>query len=210
MTAARPARGAAAGAILAVTALLAAGCGGSEQAAQQREGGPAQAARGVRKLPAPRGAAAEIAPTRTQSARRQRGLVDDEISASAAKPEDPCALVSRAQAQAILGAATRAPVPAPQGPTCIYATRDARRQVTIAVQAAPGTPGAAASAIGPRALRDRMRVRVGARHAYCGVAGTPTLLMPLGEGRIIVVAAPCPVAAAFAADALSHASRSRH
>lgn len=190
------------GAMLALTAALAAGCGGSQPRHTQRETGPVQAARGVRRLPAPHGAAADIAPTATQTARQRRGLVEDEVAASAARREDPCALVSRAQAQAILGAAMRAPVLAPQGPTCIYSTRGDRARVTLAIQA----PGAT---LPLKALRDRMRVRVGDRHAYCGIAGAPTLLMPLGAGRLIVVAAPCPIAAAFAADALSHASRGR-
>lgn len=203
--------GAFAAAMLACTALLGAGCGESKR---QPDATSTQAARGVRPAPAARGAAAQaggrdrhppvirgaaIAPAATQRARRPRGAIDDEIAASGARPADPCALVDRASAQAIVGVALRAPVLAPQGPTCIYAALHSKMQVTLAVltRLPAGPPP-------QRTLSHRMRVRVGGRHAWCGVAGAPTLVLALARGRFISVGAPCPIAAAFAARALSH------
>jgi len=125
-------------------------------------------------------------------------MINDEVSASGAKPAGLCALVAQGSAQAIMGTEVRAPVLAPQGPTCIYSTRDSKRQVTLAIETT--TPK------GPPPqdrLRHRMRVKVGGRHAFCGVAGSPTLIVPLHGGRYLTVGAPCPIAAAFAGHALT-------
>lgn len=207
-------------ALLAAAALSAVGCGGSSAPhGSQAEGvGPhgeaTQEATGVRPpaatLPseakgvaADGTAAADVGATVRQRARHPRGAIDDEIAASAATLPNPCALVTKAQAQAIMQSATRAPVLAPQGPTCVYASRDSKQQVTISILSGP-------RAFAHRArLSDRMRVKVGGRHAYCGVAGGPTLRMALGRGRVIDVSAPCPIAAAFAADALSRLGATR-
>lgn len=161
------------GALLAAAALSVVGCGGG---------------------------AADGGATATQRARHPKGAIDHEVAASAVRPSNPCALVTMAQAQAIMQSAIRAPVLAPQGPTCIYASRASMQQVTISILS--GLHATAYEAT----LRDRMRVKVGGRHAYCGVAGGPTLRMPLRDGRLIDVSAPCPIAAAFAADALSRLS----
>lgn len=132
-------------------------------------------------------------------ARTQVGMIDDEVSATGAKTLDPCSLVSRAQAQAILGKPVGQPVDAPQGPTCIYTPQGAKSLVTVAVVATDF------SKIQPQAhLRDRMSVTVSGRAAYCGVAGAPTMIVPLTPGRFLTVTAPCPIAASFATKALSH------
>lgn len=188
----------ASGALLASAALLSAGCAGS--GSRGPNGEPTQAARGVQRLPKAEGHAADVRATGPQRARQPHGLVDDEVAASGAKLPDPCALVSRAQAQSILHAAVSAPVLAPQGPTCVYASRNSKQQVTLEVES-----GLDAVALRPK-LHDRMRVKVGSRHAYCGAAGVPVLRIPVSGGRIISVSAPCPIAAAFAGDALSHLS----
>jgi len=198
---------------------LAAGCGGSSgQAGGSAAGASTQHARDVRPVPAQQGSSAPqsrsaprdrsaasgpqaaVRPTGAQRARRQRGMIDDEVSASGAKQPNPCALVDRGEAQRIMGAAVQRPVLAPQGPTCIYRMRDSKRQVTIALQSSPpaGRPE-------QDRLTHRMRVRVAGTHAYCGIAGQPTLILPLRGRRFIAVAAvPCPLAAAFAARALAH------
>lgn len=136
---------------------------------------------------------------RPVKARTQVGMIDDEVSATGAKTLDPCSLVSRAQAQAILGKPVGQPVDAPQGPTCVYTPRGAKTIVTLAVIATDF------STLRPQAhLRDRMSVTVSGRAAYCGVAGAPTMIVPLAPGRFLTVTAPCPIAASFAAKALSH------
>jgi hypothetical protein len=136
---------------------------------------------------------------RPVKARTQVGMIDDEVSATGAKTLDPCSLVSRTQAQAILGKPVGQPVDAPQGPTCIYTPQGAKSLVTVAVVATDF------SKIQPQAhLRDRMSVTVSGRAAYCGVAGVPTMIVPLTPGRFLTVTAPCPIAASFATRALSH------
>jgi hypothetical protein len=136
---------------------------------------------------------------RPVKARAQVGMIDDEVSATGAKALDPCSLVSRAQAQTILGKPVGRPVDAPQGPTCIYTPQGAKSLVTVAVIATNF------STIQPQAhLRDRMSVTVSGRAAYCGVAGAPTMIVPLTPGRFLTVTAPCPIAASFATKALSH------
>ncbi len=170
-------------------------------------GARVQAARGVRPVSQqPRGAGqarvtGDVRPTsrRPVKARAQVGMIDDEVSSTGAKALNPCSLVSRTQAQAILGKPVGQPVDAPQGPTCVYAPRGAKTQVTVAVVATNF------STLKPQAhLRDRMSVTVSGRPAYCGVAGSPTMIVPLSTGRYLTVTAPCPIAASFAAKALSH------
>ncbi len=108
-------------------------------------------------------------------------------------------LVSRAEAQAILGKPVAAPVSAPQGPTCIYKLNGTARVVTLAVESLRF------SKVKPQSqLRDRMSVTVRGHTAYCGVAGAPTMILPLTAGRFLAITAPCPVAATFAATALTH------
>jgi hypothetical protein len=138
-------------------------------------------------------------PKHPVKAREQAGTVDDEINSSGAKPLDPCALVSREEAQAILHKPVGKPVSAPQGPTCIYSPQSSKSVVTLAVESQKF------SKVEPQAqLRDRMSVTVSGHTAYCGVAGTPTMILPLSAGRFLAISAPCPIAATFAAKALTH------
>jgi hypothetical protein len=107
----------------------------------------------------------------------------------------PCGLVSEAEARAILGPVEE-PLEAPQGPTCIYRSRDGSSFVTLALQ------NADMSAL-KRQLRSRQAVDVAARTAYCGNHGQPTLYLPLGGGRVLSVAGQCEDARRFAARALA-------
>lgn len=107
----------------------------------------------------------------------------------------PCNLVTRAQASAILGAPIQQPLEAPQGPTCIYRSKDGASFITLAVQTAD-------FAKLRRQLRHSERVEVSNRTAYCGKFGQPTLYLGLAAGRVLSVAAPCDVAKRFATKAL--------
>jgi hypothetical protein len=123
---------------------------------------------------------------------------DDEVNSSGAKTQNPCTLVSRSQAQAILGRHLDAPVDAPQGPTCIYRARGSSGQITLAVDSTEF------STVKPQAqLKDRMSLTVAGHAAFCGSAGGPKLILPLSVAKFVVITAPCPVAAAFAVRALS-------
>ncbi len=111
------------------------------------------------------------------------------------KRESPCALVTKKQAETIVGAALLDPLEAPQGPSCIYRDRGGKTFVSVAIQ-----PG------GFEALRgeiDRLRrVSVADRQAYCGVHGAPMLYLPLAQGRVLSVSAHCGVAKRFASTAV--------
>jgi hypothetical protein len=107
----------------------------------------------------------------------------------------PCNLVTRRQAQAILGAPLLDPVEAAQGPTCIYRSKNGRSFVTLAVQALDFAK------VKPR-LRVPRRVTVGDRTAYCGTYGQPMLYVPLSGGRVLSVAGRCAIARRFASRAV--------
>jgi hypothetical protein len=106
----------------------------------------------------------------------------------------PCDLVTAAQAGAILGAKVRV-TEAPQGPTCIYQTPGVDGFVTLAVQATAITQL-------KRNMRGVRRVQVSDRDAYCGTYGRSMLYVPLSRGRVLSIAAACPVAQQFAATAV--------
>jgi hypothetical protein len=162
-------------------------------------GARVQAGRGVTPISKFLGAD-QVRPTRRGPvrARAQAGMIDDEVSTTGAKALNPCSLVTRAQAQAILGKPVGQPLDAPQGPTCIYTAQGFKGPITLAVVATDF------STVKPQAhLRDRMSVTVSGHAAYCGVAGSPTMVVPLTPGKFLTVTAPCPIAASFAAAALS-------
>lgn len=109
----------------------------------------------------------------------------------------PCTLVTKSQAQAIVGAPLLAPVQAPQGPTCIYRSRSGDSYVTLAVQSL------SFAKIKPL-LRQRTHVAVSDRTAYCGNYGKPMLYVRLSPGRLLSIAAPCRVAKQFASQAIEN------
>jgi hypothetical protein len=157
-----------------------------------------QTARNVHPVPQALGAG-KIIPSQSSpvKARQPSGSVDDEVNASGAKTLDPCTLVTREEAQTIVGKPVGEPVDAPQGPTCIYSIQGAKAPVTLAVQALHF------STVKPQSqLHDRITLTLAGHGAYCGVAGTPTLIVPLSAGRFLSVVAPCPIAASFATKAL--------
>jgi hypothetical protein len=108
---------------------------------------------------------------------------------------DPCMLVSRAEAQTILGGPIKSPVEAPLGPTCIYRSAGTKSVVTITVES---TNFAAIRAH----IRHRTQHDVGGHTAYCGIYGQPTAFVPLAGGRILSITAPCAIGIRFAAKAL--------
>jgi hypothetical protein len=110
---------------------------------------------------------------------------------TAGKSQNPCALVTKAQAQKILGGKLLDPVSLPQGPTCIYRSRSNQRFATLSVQAQD-------FALLRKQLHRAQRVQVASHRAYCGVYGRPMLYLPLSGNRVLSVAAPCDTAVAFA------------
>jgi hypothetical protein len=108
---------------------------------------------------------------------------------------DPCMLVSRAEAQAILGRPIDSPVEAPLGPTCIYQAMGAKSFITLAVESIDF------ARIKPH-IRARAQFNVSGRTAYCGTYGQPTTFVPLASGRVLRIIAPCGLGTRFAAKAL--------
>lgn len=108
---------------------------------------------------------------------------------------DPCNLVSKADAQAIIGRTIATPQEAPLGPTCIYQPLDAKGSVTVAVESIDFAK------LRPQ-IRKRIQIPIGGRAAYCGDYGRPTTFVPLANGRVLNVTAPCAVGIRFAEKAL--------
>jgi hypothetical protein len=129
-----------------------------------------------------------------RSAPGYRDIVDAQTH-DPARRDSPCALVTKSQAQAIVGGKLLDPLEAPQGPTCIYRDRAGTTFVTLAVQKQRF-----------RALRKDVkrirRVNVADHPAYCGVYGAPTLYLPLKRDRVLSVTAQCEVAMRFARSAV--------
>jgi hypothetical protein len=117
-------------------------------------------------------------------------------NATATGQSDPCKLVSRAEARAILGKPLGAPQEAPLGPTCIYQPTRARTFVTLAVETVDF------ARIKPR-IRHRTRIKVAGRTGYCGVYGQPTTFVPLNGGKVLNVTASCKIGTLFSVKALS-------
>lgn len=109
---------------------------------------------------------------------------------------NPCALVSRAETQAILGRPIDTPVEAPLGPTCIYQPVGTKNFITLTVEATNF------AVIKPH-IRNRTQIRVGGRAGYCGIYGQPTTFVPLTDGRVLNITAPCSVGRLLAVKALS-------
>jgi hypothetical protein len=219
----RPVRRVACGLSSLAAALLLAACGGSSSSPSSASSSSSTAtststssdahvaaarvqdARKVAPIPKFVGAAARdvhVTATGPVKARPpQPGTIDDEVNASGAKTLNPCTLVSRSEAAAILRKSVGKPVDAPQGPTCIYTPKGAKSLVTLSVEATDFSKVQLQSQ-----LRDRISVKVDGHTAYCGLAGGPTMIVPLSTGRFLVVTAPCPLAASFAAKSLGRIS----
>lgn len=144
--------------------------------------------------PAAKGTAAEGAKPKADAQPGYQKLVERQGS----KPRSrftPCNLVTKAQAGAIVGAPLQDPLEAPQGPTCIYRSKDGKRFVTLAVQSVPFSKL-------KHQMHKRQQVAVSNKTAFCGMLGQPILYVPLSGSRVLSVAAPCQVARKFAARAV--------
>jgi hypothetical protein len=104
--------------------------------------------------------------------------------------------VTRAQAQAIVGAALRGSKEAPLGPTCVFDFKGGSAAITLAIESLsfPKTV---------RQMKKSTRLVVGGLQADCGSLGMQMLFVSLSGGRVLNVTAPCPIARAFAVKALS-------
>jgi hypothetical protein len=109
---------------------------------------------------------------------------------------NPCALVTRGEAQSILGSAVVPPKQAPMGPSCIYETANHKAFITLTVEARSFS-----------ALRAQKSLKpffgVG-RQAYCGGPNRATAMyVKVAPDEVLHLMAPCMTAGRFAAHALS-------
>jgi hypothetical protein len=179
--------------LLAPAALCAAlaGCGGSQPAAPGSPERPLVAKPG--EVPSEPSSTGRSTPAKGSSAYAQ--IVQDQTAHPRSR-FTPCNLVTRPEAQAIMGGSVRAPLEAPQGPTCIYRAAKGDGMVTLAVQ-----EGVSFASLKPQ-LQGRKTVDASGRTGYCGMYGQPVLFVPLTGGRVLTVGAECGVAQRFAAKAV--------
>jgi hypothetical protein len=174
---------------LALASVLLAACGGSSKPSPP-PGSPQNPLVAETEKTSP---ASEAAPAAGAKPGYQ-GLLESQAS----KPRSrftPCNLVTKAQAQAIVGLPLRDPLEAPRGPTCIYRSRDGKRVITLAVQPLD-------FATLKRRVRGRQAVSVANRSAFCGTLGAPVLYVELPKRRVLSVAARCEVGKQFATAAV--------
>jgi hypothetical protein len=119
-----------------------------------------------------------------------------ELKPSGASILSPCTLVTRSEAQAILGQPIAGLQKAVQGPTCIYRQRHTKRLITVALQHVRLTPA-------QQRGKQVVRVNVAGHKGYCLKQGTLMMLVPLRDGQVLNVSAACPIAARFATKALA-------
>lgn len=105
----------------------------------------------------------------------------------------PCRLVSRPEAEAILGTRIAAPRQASLGPSCVYI--DGAETISISVESF--SYGSISSRL--QAVKE---FAVAGRSVYCATLGRPLLLAPINPNSTLEVTAACPVALAFAAAAI--------
>jgi hypothetical protein len=108
---------------------------------------------------------------------------------------NPCGLVTRQQAEAILAEPVSAPQYAPLGPTCIYRPRRSKNFITISL-----APGGAGDIVH---LQKRTVVKAAGHTAYCGTYGQQLVLVPVSHGHTLSVSAPCGVGTRLATAAIA-------
>ena len=109
---------------------------------------------------------------------------------------NPCRLITQHEAASILGGAVRQ-TEAPLGPTCIMKVAQRKQVITLAVEVV-----SVKSQV--KYMRAVQTATIGGHQTYCGKLGQPQLYLTLRGGKAIAVTAPCTVARALAATALSH------
>lgn len=120
----------------------------------------------------------------------------DEPQPPAIKAPNPCRLVSVHEASSILGTSV-SQSEAPLGPTCIMKVDSQKQVITLAVEAVSVKTQV-------KNMHEVQTAVVGGHQTYCGKLGSSQFYLNLGGGKAIAVTAPCPVARALAATALSH------
>lgn len=122
-----------------------------------------------------------------------RDLVSEQIP----RPQSrftPCNLVTKAQAESVIGSPIRTPVEALQGPTCLYRSSSGSVFVSVSLERISLN-------VLRHQMRDEKKVTVAGHDGICGTLGRQVLYVPVSAGRVLSVAAPCDLARGFAAKA---------
>jgi hypothetical protein len=129
------------------------------------------------------------------SAHKARGGPDEPV-VPAIKAPNPCRLVSQTEAQSILGQSVSM-TEAPLGPTCIMRVGQQKQVVTLAVETV-----SLQSQV--KQMHQLEKATVGGHQTFCGKLGQSQFYLSLTGGKAIAVSAPCAMARALAATALTH------
>jgi hypothetical protein len=131
-----------------------------------------------------------------QHARTVNGSSNDDLSNTGARPINPCRLVTAPEARSITAGQITGVTEAPLGPTCIYRTAKAKGpSITMTVEAIK-------LAQVTQKLSGKAQFEIKSHPAYCGKLGSEMLFVPLANGQVLNVVAPCSVAREFASVAL--------
>lgn len=120
------------------------------------------------------------------------GRDTDEVSVTGAKPVKPCALVTKREAEAILGAGVKVSERL-QGPTCVYSGSGREVALVVMQGSLKQLRGGAITSTA---------VPVGGRNGYCLRYESTSVVVAAGAGRVLQVTGPCAAGVRFAAAAL--------
>lgn len=123
---------------------------------------------------------------------------NDDQSSTSTVGVNPCRLVTAPEARSITAGGVAGITEAPLGPTCIYHSTKAKGpNITMTVETMK-------LAQVTQRLSGKAQFSIKSHPAYCGKLGTPMLFVPLANGQVLNVVAPCSVARQFASVALAH------
>ena len=133
---------------------------------------------------------------RVQHAQSTPSSTNDDPSNAGVQPINPCRLVTAPEARSITAGQITGITEAPLGPTCIYHSTKAKSpSITMTVEVMK-------LAQVTQKLAGRAQFTIKSHPAYCGKLGTEMLFVPLANGQVLNVVAPCSVARQFASVAL--------
>jgi hypothetical protein len=130
-----------------------------------------------------------------EHARSTPSSSSDDSSDVGVRPINPCTLVTSSEARSITAGAVVGTTEAPLGPTCLYRSTKAKSDITMTVEVLK-------LAQVTQKLSQRSHFTVKSHPAYCGRLGHEMLFVPLTNGQVLNVVAPCSVAKQFASVAL--------
>jgi hypothetical protein len=135
---------------------------------------------------------------RVQHAQSTPSSSKDDPSNEGVRPINPCRLVTASEAHSITAGGITGITEAPLGPTCIYhyhSTKAKSASITMTVEVMK-------LAQVTQKLAGKAQFTIKSHPAYCGRLGSPMLFVPLANGQVLNVVAPCSVAREFASVAL--------